>query len=177
MSSTCLQYDAFSHNEHVYDELGHICSLILYCIANGLLDAVALFVPPPKNQPNPRKSLVGKAFRLPARGASCVGRLRPQMSASEFGDKRPSLTGNRAGSVTRQGPRRSLGQAHQADRNPLPKHGNGQTQKGPQKRPREGRSDGLRTGCPYHRPDRWPQAARQVRRYAHPVCAAAQACW
>src|SRR5690606_14805749 len=35
--------------------------------------------------------------------------LRPQMSAANLGTKRPSLTGNRAGSVTAQGPRRSLG--------------------------------------------------------------------
>ncbi len=172
-----LQNATSCPGQNVYTPFGHSRGRHPSCWINGLRHSSALSVVHRQNRPSSSKPLIHNAFTHPARGASCVGRLRPQMSASEFGDKRPRLTGNRAGGVTQQGPRRSLGHAHQADRNPLPKHGNGQTQKGPQKRPRDGRSDGIRTGCPYHRPGRWQQAVRQVRHCARHVCAAAQACW
>ena len=76
---------------------------------NGLRHSSALSVLHHQNWPSPGKPLIHNVFPHPARGASCVGRLRPQMSAAALWTERPSLTGNRAGSVTAQGPRRSLG--------------------------------------------------------------------
>lgn len=100
---------------NVYAPFGHSRGRRSSRWINGLRHSSALSVLHHQNRSVSSKPLIHNAFPHPARGASCVGRLRPQMSVSEFGDKRPSLTGNRAGSVTAQGPRRSLGRGIKND--------------------------------------------------------------
>lgn len=120
-----LQNETSCPAQNVYVPFGHTRGRHSPRWINGLCHSSALSVLHHQNRPPPGKPLIHNTFPHPARGASCVGRLRPQMSASEFRDKRPSLTENRAGSVTQQGPRRSLGQAHQADKTHY-QNGNGQ---------------------------------------------------
>ncbi len=105
----CLQNEISCPAQNVYTPFGHSRGRRSSRWINGLRHSSALSVLHHQNWSVSSKSLIHKTFPHPARGASCVGRLRPQMSAANLGTKRPSLTGNRAGSVTAQGPRRSLG--------------------------------------------------------------------
>ena len=105
----CLQNETSCPDQNVYTSFGHSRGRRSPRRINGLHHSSALSVLHHQNRPASSKPLIHKAFPHSARGASCVGRLRPQMSAANLGTKRPSLTGNRAGSVTAQGPRRSLG--------------------------------------------------------------------
>jgi len=104
-----LQKEISCPGQNVYVPFGHSRGHYSRRRINGLRHSSALSVLHRQNRSASSKPLIHKAFPHPIRGASCVGRLRPQMSAANLGTKRPSLTGNRAGSVTAQGPRRSLG--------------------------------------------------------------------
>lgn len=69
----------------VYTQQGHDCSRISSQKINVLVLFVALYVLHQGRRSFGRKQLRSKEFFYPARGASCVALLRPQMSESEFG--------------------------------------------------------------------------------------------
>lgn len=70
----------------VYTSQGHGCGQMSFQLINLLRIFVALYVLHQGIRPFGRKHLKSKQFPYPARGASCVALLRPQMSDSEFGD-------------------------------------------------------------------------------------------
>src|SRR5690606_5328289 len=81
-----IQTTAESFPPAVYALEGHTRGLPFAHAINALRNSVALFALHRRSHRFPAKHLKTQLFHHPARGASCVGLLRPQMSEGEFGD-------------------------------------------------------------------------------------------